>query len=462
VGLSKVFVANRGEIAVRIIRACRQLGIESVLGVSERDRDSLGARLADETVCLGPPASADSYLSIDTVIAAALGSGADAVHPGYGFLAERAAFARACEAAGLVFIGPSAQTIHDMGDKLRAREIAIRAGVPVVPGSADLRTTAEALEAAETIGYPVLLKASAGGGGRGIRMVASPGEMISALDLSRAEVQQAFGDSSVYLERYVASARHIEIQVLADGRGNAISLGQRDCSVQRRFQKMIEEAPATLRTMDPATASAMLTGMAQAALRLVHEISYLNAGTVEFIVDQDSGDYYFLEMNTRVQVEHPVTEEVTGVDIVVEQLRIAGGAPLRHTQADVVVRGHAIECRVTAEDASRGFLPSPGRIDEWLPPGGPGVRIDSHCFTGYEVPADYDSLLAKVIVRGANREDAIARMRNALTELRLAGIASTAEFLRDLMGRQDFVEGRYDTRMVERMTEQTIEGARRH
>ncbi|MPZ88963.1 MAG: acetyl-CoA carboxylase biotin carboxylase subunit [Nitriliruptorales bacterium] len=449
--LSRVFVANRGEIAVRVLRACGELGIETVLGVSEADRHSLGARLADRVVCIGPASADQSYLRIEALVVAAIGTGADAVHPGYGFLAERAEFARACEAADLAFVGPPPDAIDQMGDKLRARKIAERAGIPVVPGSQEIGTGEEALALAEGIGYPILLKASAGGGGRGIKVVAGPEELPGALAVATAEVMSAFGDPRIYIERYVASARHIEVQVLADELGNVISLGERDCSLQRRYQKLVEEAPAVLPSMAPTDAAVLQERIQEAAVLLAHEISYRNAGTVEFIVDQDSGEFFFLEMNTRIQVEHPVTEEITGVDLVAEQLRIAGGSPLGYAQQDVAVRGHAIECRITAENVEAGFRPSPGLITEWLPPGGPGIRVDTHCYAGYEVPVHYDSLLAKVVARGRDRDHAIQRLRNALSGLRVAGVDTTAAFLHTLLSQPAFAEGRYDTRFVERL-----------
>lgn len=451
--LQRVLVANRGEIAVRVIRACRELGIETVLAVSAADRESLGARLADRVVCIGPPAADSSYLDIEALIATALGTCADAIHPGYGFLAERGDFARACEQAGVIFIGPSADVIDQMGDKLRARAIAGDAGVPVVPGSKQIDSDAEALSLADRIGYPVLLKASAGGGGRGIKVVSAPEDMIGALELVRAEVLSAFGDATVYLERFISSARHIEVQVLADDHGGVISLGERDCSLQRRFQKMVEESPAMLPSLDRSTAEKLRSSIQDAAVMLTRQIGYRSAGTVEFIVDQLTGDFFFMEMNTRIQVEHPVTEQVTGVDLVAEQLRIAGGGELGIAQHEIELRGHAIECRITAEDPSRNFQPSPGRITKWITPGGPGVRVDTHCHTGYVVPPHYDSMLAKLIVHGRDREQAICRLRGALSELEVEGIETTVDYLSALIARPEFIEGRYDTKFVERTQE---------
>ena len=449
--LRRVLVANRGEIAVRVIRACRELGIATVLAVSEADRQSLGAQLADRVVCIGPAAADRSYLDIEALIATALGTHADAIHPGYGFLAERGDFARACEQTGVIFIGPPSDVIDQMGDKLRARAIASDSGVPVVPGSKQIDTDAEALSLADQIGYPVLLKASAGGGGRGIKVVSGPDDMAVALKLVRAEVFSAFGDATVYLEKFIVSARHVEVQVLADGQGGAISLGERDCSLQRRYQKMIEESPATLPSMGQLEAEELRSSMQDAAVMLTRRIGYRSAGTVEFIVDQLTGDFFFMEMNTRIQVEHPVTEQVTGIDLVAEQLRIAGGSRLGIAEHEVEFRGHAIECRITAEDPDRDFQPSPGRITKWVAPGGPGVRVDTHCHPGYVVPPHYDSMLAKIIVHGRDREQAICRLRGALSELQIEGIETTTDYLSALIARPEFVDGRYDTKFVERL-----------
>lgn len=448
--LRRVLVANRGEIAVRVIRACRALGIETVLGVSEADRDTLGARLADEVLVLGPAPSPQSYLDIDRLLTVAVGTGCDAVHPGYGFLAEREAFAAAVEDAGLVFVGPTSDSIARMGDKLTARGIAERAGVPVVPGSPAVASIDEAMAAAEQVGYPLMLKASAGGGGKGIQIVDSPDRLAAVFDVATAEVKAAFGDPRVFLERYVASARHIEVQVLGDGAGRVVTLGERDCSLQRRYQKIVEEAPAFLPTLDEEAMKRLRDGLYTAASSLAEAISYRGAGTVEFIVDQSTGEFFFLEMNTRIQVEHPVTEEITGVDLVAWQLRIAGGETLTLQQDDVRLDGHAIEVRLTAEDAALGFMPSPGRVTRWHVPGGPGVRIDSHLFEGYVVPVNYDSLLAKLIVWGPDRATAIARLRGALRELEVDGIATTRPFLAHLLGEADVVAGRVDTGWVER------------
>ena len=448
--LRRVFVANRGEIAVRVIRACRTLGIESVLGVSAADRDTSGARLADRAVLLGPPSASVTYLDADVLISAALGTGCDAVHPGYGFLAERPFFARAVEDAGLVFVGPTPQSIELMGDKLAARDVAARAGVPVVPGSEAVADPAAAVEAARAVGFPLMLKASAGGGGRGIQIVHDEESLPGIFAVCSAEVEAAFGDPRIFLERYVAHARHIEVQVVGDGRGGVVTLAERDCSLQRRYQKVVEEAPAYIPSLDDVQLNDLRQGLYNSARLLVSAIDYRGAGTVEFIVDQESGKFFFLEMNTRIQVEHPVTEEVTGVDLVAEQLRIAAGEPMSLSQQDVALRGHAIEVRLTAEDVDAGFVPSPGRITRLEPPGGPGIRFETHAYSGYSMPVYYDSLVAKLIAHGRDRETAIRRLRSALQELRLEGIETTQNFLLALLDEPDYVAGRIDTGWIER------------
>jgi acetyl-CoA carboxylase biotin carboxylase subunit len=448
--LRRVFVANRGEIAVRIVRACRTLGIEAVLGVSQPDVDSLGASLADRVVVLGPGPADRSYLDADALISAASATGCDAVHPGYGFLAERAGFAAAVEEAGLVFVGPTPESIRFMGDKLAARAVAHDAGVPVVPGSDAVGSVDEAVKAAAEVGYPLMLKASAGGGGRGIKIVESDDALRAVFDVATAEVGAAFGDSRVFLERYVPLARHIEVQVLGDGRGQVVTLGERDCSLQRRYQKLVEEAPAYLPYLSSAQMADLRERLYEAARSLGAAISYRGAGTVEFIVDQRRGEFFFLEMNTRIQVEHPVTEAVTGVDLVEAQLQVAGGEGLSVGQADVELRGHAIEVRLTAEDVAAGFLPSPGLITGWHSPGGPGIRIDTHCYPGYAVPVFYDSMLGKLIAHGEDRPTAIRRLRAALQELRIEGISTTREFLLELLSDPDVQEGRIDTGWIER------------
>jgi acetyl-CoA carboxylase biotin carboxylase subunit len=435
-----VLIANRGEIAVRVIRACRDLGLESVAVYSEADREALHTRLSDRAVCLGPARAIESYLNIPALVTVALGTGCDAVHPGYGFLAESAAFAEACDRHGLRFVGPSPLAISQMGDKLRAREIAAKVGVPVVPGSdGPVRSGAEA----GRIGYPLLLKAAAGGGGRGMRVVRSARDLPEEFERARAEAQAAFGDGTLYAERFLSRVRHVEVQVLADRRGQFLHLGERDCSVQRRHQKLLEESPS------PAVTPELRVAIGEAALALVRHIGYENAGTVEFVLEPEAGRFYFIEMNTRIQVEHPVTEMLTGVDLVREQLRIAAGEPLALAQADVRLEGHALECRINAEAPDEGFRPSPGVIREWVTPAGEGIRVDSHMFPGAAVPPFYDSLLAKVVVHAVDRPAAIDRMRQALRTFRAAGIETTASFHRRILQHPDFVEGRVHTRWVE-------------
>ena len=443
--IRRVLVANRGEIAVRILRACKALGIESVLAASEADRDSLPARMADRTVCIGAAAPLESYLRIDTLITACLGTGADALHPGYGFLSERAELAEACERHQIAFVGPSAESIRKMGDKLAARRLAAACGVPTLPGSQRVGSREEALEAAARIGYPLLLKAAAGGGGRGMRMARSAEELVQSLDTVTAEARAAFGDGSIYIERYIANARHVEVQVLGDGEGRVLHLGERDCSVQRRFQKVIEEAPS------PVVSERLRSALCDAAVRLAGHIGYRSAGTVEFLLDQDSERFYFLEMNTRIQVEHPVTEEISGVDLVQEQLRIARGEGLRLSQADVSLSGHAIECRINAECPERGFAPSPGRLTGWHAPQADGIRVDTHCHAGYLVPPYYDSLLAKVIARGRDRAQAIERMQGALAAFAVNGVETNVGLHRRLLERQDFKDGNINTRWLEQV-----------
>jgi len=441
--IKRLFVTNRGEIAVRVIRACRKLGIETVIGVSEVDRESLGAKLADRVVCIGPAPAAQSYLKGEIAVTAAKGTGCQAMHPGYGFLAERAGFARLCAEHGLIFVGPSADAIEAMGDKLRARKIAEALGIPMVPGTDRVAGSDDLVEFGRRAGYPFLVKASAGGGGRGMRVVRTPQEAASAFEAASAEARAAFGDSTLYIERYLERARHVEIQVMGDAHGNIVHLGERDCSTQRRHQKLIEEAPS------PVVDEALRDRMAQAAIRLARHVGYTNAETVEFLLDLDSGEFYFLEMNTRIQVEHPVTETITGVDLVAEQIQVAGGAPVSRAQEDVRLEGHAIECRINAETAERGFLPSPGRIDTWQPPSGAGIRVDSHCYPGYFVPPFYDSMIGKLIVHGSNRAEALTRMRNALANFTIGGVATTIPFHQAVLAHPDFVDGRITTRWVE-------------
>jgi len=437
VPLRSVFIANRGEIAARLIRTCRSLDIRTVLAVSEADRDSRPAHMADRVVCIGPGRPADSYLRAETLVQAALSTGCDAIHPGYGFLSERAAFARLCEQQGLIFVGPTASQIEAMGDKLRARTEAEAAGVPVVPGGA-VHSRQDAEQLAPRLGAPLLIKAVGGGGGRGMKRVEQLTELPIALDMAAAEAGAAFGDARVYLERYVARGRHVEVQIMGDGCGGAVHLGERDCSVQRRYQKLIEESPA------PALAAPLRHELHDAALRLARRLHYRGAGTVEFLVDADAGAFYFLEMNARIQVEHPVTEMVTGLDIVAEQLAIAAGES-RLTQEDVRITGWALECRINAEDPARDFLPSPGTVTEAAWPAGEGIRVDTHIGEGSRVPPFYDSLLGKIIAHGATRTEALQRLETALAVTRIGGVHTNLDFQRGLLADPAFVVGGVDT-----------------
>lgn len=441
--IQRLFVANRGEIAVRIVEACRKLGIEAVVGVSVADRETLAARLADRSVCIGPRQASESYLKMETLLVAAQGSGCDAIHPGYGFLAERSDFQRLCAENDLIFVGPSAETIEAMGDKLQARKIAEKLGVPTTSGSDQVGSPEEALELGKNIGYPLLFKASAGGGGRGMRIVHAPEEVTSAFESASAEARDAFGDPTLYIERYIENARHVEVQIMGDSYGKIIHLGERDCSIQRRYQKLIEEAPS------PVVDQNLRADMADAAVHLAEHVDYLGAGTVEFILDQDSKDFYFLEMNTRIQVEHPVTEMITGVDLVAEQIRVAGGEPLSVSQEDVKIDGHAIECRINAEMPDRDFMPSPGKIAEWQPPSGEGVRVDSHCYSGYLIPPFYDSMIGKLIVHGEDRDAAIETMFSALGDFVIEGVHTTIPFHKAVLEDPDFRSGLVTTSWVE-------------
>jgi len=441
--IRRVLVANRGEIAVRIVRACRREDIEAVVAVSEADHDSLAARLATDVVHIGPASPAQSYLRVEQIIAAALLTSCDAVHPGYGFLSERAELAEACRAHGLVFVGPSADTIRRGGDKVEARRLARAAGVPTGAGSDAISGTDAALAIADAVGYPILLKAAAGGGGRGMVRVDGPGELAARLGTASGEADAAFGDGRMYVERYIENARHVEVQLLGDQYGAIVHLGDRDCSTQRRFQKLVEEAPATVLSID------LRQRLADAAVAIGRRLGYRGAGTVEFLVDLDRGEFSFLEINTRVQVEHPVTEMVTGVDIIRQQLRLASGEPLSFSQDDVSVRGHAIECRINAESVADGFLPSPGTITRWNPPTGGHVRVDSHAFAGYEISPYYDSLIAKLIVTGVDRAATIAATLNALDEFEIEGVETTRELHRAVLSHDDFRNDEINTRWLE-------------
>lgn len=439
----KVLIANRGEIAVRIIQACRDLGIISVAVYSEADREALHAQIADEAVCIGPARAADSYLNMDNIISAALASGCQAIHPGFGFLSENPDFAERITQAGLAFIGPTAATIRLMGDKSEAKRNAIAAGVPVALGTdGPLRDFDEAISEAERIGYPVMLKAASGGGGKGIRVAESVKDLKDAYDSAAAEAIANFGDGRLYMEKYIHNPRHIEVQILGDNYGNVVHLFERECSVQRRHQKLIEESPSAFVTPE------LREKMTSAAVALAKRVGYRNAGTIEFLVDNDR-NFYFCEMNTRIQVEHPVTEEVTGVDLVCEQLRVAAGEPLSFKQEDLTIRGHAIECRINAEDPAKGFQPCPGRIGFLHLPGGYGVRVDTGLYTGYELPPYYDSLMAKLIVYAPTRLEAIRRMRRALEELVIEGPATNTDLLHQILHHPDFVRGNYSTGFLE-------------
>ncbi|MEJ7810857.1 MAG: acetyl-CoA carboxylase biotin carboxylase subunit [Gemmatimonadaceae bacterium] len=443
---TKVLIANRGEIALRVIRACRELGIQTVAVYSEADRESLHVRFADDDVCIGPAPARDSYLRIPRIIAAAEITGADAIHPGYGFLAENAEFAETCAASNISFIGPTPEQIRTMGDKAAARKAMTAVGVPVIPGTTGpVEDPDEALGFAREIGFPVIIKAAAGGGGKGMRVSNDPDDFLRAFQLARSEALSAFGNGDVYVEKYLARPRHIEFQIMGDRHGHCIHLGERDCSVQRRHQKLIEEAPSPAMTPD------LRARMGDAAVRGAKAIEYVGAGTIEMLLDED-GSFYFMEMNTRIQVEHPVTEMLTGVDLVKEQIRVAAGEPLSVLELPAL-RGHVIECRVNAEDPSRSFQPAPGRIDVFHPPGGTGVRLDTHVYAGYTVPPYYDSLLAKLICQGRDRQEAIRRMETALDSFIVEGVPTTISFLSRVMRNKTFQSGAVDTKFLERHPE---------
>ena len=440
--LEKVLIANRGEIALRILRACREMGIRTVAVHSTADEDAMHVRLADETVCIGPPSAAESYLNIPAIISAAEITDADAIHPGYGFLSENANFASIVEEHGITFVGPTSEHIRLMGDKVVAKETAKRLGIPVVPGSAGAITNdVEALQTAHDIGFPVIVKASAGGGGRGMKVAHTPEQMSGVLSTARAEAKSAFGNDTLYMEKYLETPRHIEIQVIGDSHGNAVHLGERDCSMQRRHQKILEEAPS------PALNAKSRAEIGERVANAIRELGYRGVGTVEFLYE--NGEFFFIEMNTRIQVEHPVTEMITGIDLVREQLRIASGAPLSFRQEDVHINGHAIECRINAENA-KTFAPNPGKVTDFHAPGGFGVRIDSALYDGYTIPPYYDSLVAKLIVHGANRNECLMRLRRSLMEFVVGGVDTTIPLHLDLIDNKDFIDGTYNIHWLEK------------
>lgn len=442
--LQKILIANRGEIAVRIIRACREMGIRTVAVYSEADKNSLHKTLADEAICIGPAASSKSYLNMKAILEAACLTGADSIHPGFGFLSENASFAKICNDMGIKFIGPSGDLINLLGNKSKAKETMKKAGVPVVPGSEGLiKNKEEAIELAEKIKYPVILKASAGGGGRGIRIAYSKEELEKSYDIVKQEAKISFGDDSIYLEKFIENPRHVEIQILADEHGNCIHLGERDCSIQRRNQKIIEETPSM------AINDKTRKKMGQVAVKAVKEIGYTNVGTIEFLVDKNQ-DFYFMEMNTRVQVEHPITEMVTGIDIIKEQIKIASGQKMLLKQEDIKFTGHVMEARINAENSDKNFMPCPGKITGLHLPGGNGIRVDTAIYAGYTVPANYDAMIAKIIAQGKNREEAIAKLRSAIAELVIEGIDTNTDFILKILENENFKINQYDTSFVEK------------
>jgi len=441
--IGKLLIANRGEIALRILRSCREMGISTVAVFSTTDRNALHVQLADEAVCVGDSPSNKSYLNVPNILAAATSRGVDAIHPGYGFLAENDRFAEICNDHGILFVGPSPEAIRSMGDKSTAKSTMLKVGVPTVPGSDGLLENWEqASKLADGMGYPVMIKATAGGGGRGMRFVDGPSSIEDLFKAAQGEAEAAFGNAGLYMEKFIDRPRHVEVQILADSHGNVVHLGERDCSIQRRHQKLLEESPS------PALDKDLRIKMGEAAVSAAKSIDYEGAGTVEFLLDR-KGNFYFMEMNTRIQVEHPVTEMVTGIDLIAEQIRIAGGEPISFTQKDLKLNGHAIECRINAEDSLHNFRPSPGRITGWLPPGGPGVRVDSHVYTGYDIPPFYDSLIGKLIVWGKDRPAALKRMKRALNECAITGIPTTIDFHLNLLERDEFLQGDVHTKFVE-------------
>lgn len=442
--INKLLVANRGEIAVRIIRACKEMGIQTVAVYSEADRESLHVQLADEAYCIGPKSSKDSYLNITSILSVATMTNVDAVHPGYGFLAENADFAEICKACNIIFVGPTPEAIQKMGIKDVARETMREANVPIVPGSDGIiENEEEAIKVAESIGYPVIIKATAGGGGKGIRVARTEEDLIKGIRVTQKEAETAFGNPGVYIEKFIEDFRHVEIQVLADTHGNVVHLGERDCSIQRRLQKLIEETPS------PALNEEIRARMGGAAVKAAKAVGYVGAGTIEFIFDRKSKDFYFMEMNTRIQVEHPVTEMVTGIDLIKEQIKIANGEVLGFKQEDVTFNGWSIECRINAEHPFKNFMPSPGKINMYLPPGGLGVRVDSAAYPGYSIPPYYDSMIAKLITYGATREEAISRMKRALDEFLVEGVHTTIPFHRLIMEHEVFIDGDFNTNFLE-------------
>ncbi|MBU3101398.1 MULTISPECIES: acetyl-CoA carboxylase biotin carboxylase subunit [Clostridium] len=438
----KILIANRGEIAVRIIRACNEMGIQTVAVYSEVDKEALHTQMADEAICIGPAKSKDSYLNMQNILSATVLTGAEAIHPGYGFLSENSKFAQMCEECNIKYIGPNSQNIDNMGNKLKAREIMIKAGVPVVPGSdGEIVSEIDALESAEKIGYPVMIKASAGGGGRGIRVVSKVEDLASAFNTAKTEAETNFGDGTMYMEKFIEEPRHIEFQILADEHGNVVHLNERDCSIQRRNQKVIEEAPGVGMTQE------LRKQMGEVAIKAAKSINYKNAGTIEFLLDK-YGKYYFMEMNTRIQVEHPITEMITGIDLVKAQIRIAAGQVLPYKQDDIKIIGHAIECRINAENPNKNFMPCPGVIKSLHIPGGNGIRVDSAAYQGYKIPPTYDSMIGKLIVHGKDRDEAICKMRRALGEFIIEGVDTNIDFQFKIVNNKDFIKGKFDTGFI--------------
>lgn len=441
---NKILIANRGEIAVRIIRACREMGIRTVAVYSDIDKDAIHTQLADESVCIGSAKAKDSYLNMQNILSAAVLKGVEAIHPGFGFLSENSTFAHMCTDCNIKFIGPDPETIEDAGNKSRAREIMINAGIPVVPGTEGVvDTVEEALKEARKIGYPVMIKASSGGGGRGIRIVRKEEEIKKAYETAKTESKAAFGDDSLYIEKFIEDPKHIEFQILGDNFGTILHLGERDCSVQRKNQKVVEEAPSAIIT------DSLRKQMGEAAVKAARAVNYKNAGTIEFLLDKH-GQFYFMEMNTRIQVEHPVTEMVTGIDILKEQLRISSGEKLSYDQSNIKIQGHAIECRINAENPDKGFMPSPGKIERLYVPGGNGVRIDSAVYEGYTIPPNYDSMIAKLIVHGKDRLEAISKMKRALEEFVIEGVDTNIDFQLKILNNENFEKGKFDTSFIEK------------